>query len=92
MLGNLGNVYRNQGDLPKSEEHYQQALVIDRELGNRLGEAKHLGDLGSLAGRREQQDEACRLLQEAATIYAEIGARGPGPDTVRATLEELGCE
>ena len=91
-LHNLGNVYYRQGDLERAEEQYHAALAIDREIGHRLGEADTLGNLGFVAANRDERAEACRLLKEAAAIYADIGAGGEDPDMVRAKLEELGCE
>ena len=36
-IGNIGNVYVNQGDYPKALEYYFKALKIDEELGNKKG-------------------------------------------------------
>ena len=91
-LGNLGSVDSLQGNIVKAEEHHQQALVIDREIGNRSGEAEDLGNLGLLAATGDDRDEACQRLNEALSIYNELGAGGQGPDLVRAKLEELGCK
>ena len=55
-------------------------------------DASATGNLGLLAAEREQKDEACELLKEAAAIYEETGAGGENPDKVRAKLQELGCE
>ena len=79
------------GDPERAQEHHMQALEIDREIGSRLGEAEDLSSLGLLAAKRNQTEEACRLLKEAQVIYEEIGAGGPNLDTLRAKLEELGC-
>ena len=91
-LGNLGNVHADQGDPKRAEEHYQAALAIQREIGHRLGEANGLGSLGILAAQRDQRDEACRLLKQAAAIFDDIGAGGEGPEAVRAALGKLGCD
>ena len=37
-LGNLGNAYRNLGQVEQAIQHYQQALEIAREIGDRRGE------------------------------------------------------
>jgi tetratricopeptide (TPR) repeat protein len=46
-LNNLGNVYSALGQLPRALECYQEALVLQRALGNRAGEAVHLTNLAN---------------------------------------------
>ncbi|MBM4463898.1 MAG: hypothetical protein FJ012_11350 [Chloroflexi bacterium] len=45
-LGNMGEVYRIQGELDKALEHHQQALKVFEDMGAKLeaGKAKaHIG-------------------------------------------------
>ncbi len=52
--GNLGNAYKDLGQLEKAIEYYEKALSIDREIGYRYGEAVDLTSLGdSLVFRGE---------------------------------------
>ena len=61
-------------------------------MGYKLGQANQLGNLGFLAAKGNDPDKACQLLEEALSIFNEIGTGGPGPDKTRAKLDELGCE
>ena len=90
-LGNLGLVYDHRGELERAEEYHREALAIHREIGARLDEAIDLANLGLLAARRDAREEACQLLKEAVATFDKIEMGGPGPDTLRAKLEELGC-
>ncbi|HEY9152690.1 MAG TPA: NB-ARC domain-containing protein [Anaerolineales bacterium] len=45
-LGNLGKTYAELSEVRKAIEFYEQALAIDREIGNRRGEGAGLGSLG----------------------------------------------
>jgi tetratricopeptide (TPR) repeat protein len=46
-LTGLGNAYSALGEVRRAIDHYQQALTIYRETGNRNGEAIALGNLGT---------------------------------------------
>jgi len=74
-LGNLGNVYRERGDLEGAEEHYKSALAIAREIGDRLGQANALGGLGLVYYRRGELEKAEEHHKKALEIYREIGNR-----------------
>jgi len=74
-LGNLGLVYHERGDLEKAEEHHKQALKIDREIGNRLGEAQDLGNLGLIYTTRGDLDEAEQHLQQVLDVFRKLGNR-----------------
>jgi tetratricopeptide (TPR) repeat protein len=89
QLGNLGNVYRERGDLKRAEENYRKSLGIDRRIGHRLGEAIALRNLGLLAGEQGRAEEARGLLREALSLYERMGAGGEGPDKVRVSLRRL---
>ncbi len=91
-LGNLGILNAARGDLQSGQECHEHALFLHRKMGNRYREAEDLGNLGIVAANGGRRNDACRLLREAATIFDEIGAGGEGPDTVRAVLQQLGCD
>jgi len=77
-LGNLGLVYADRGELDKAEEHHKGALEINREIGDRLGEAAALGNLGLVYGRRgdpENLDRAEQYGKQALEMHREIGDR-----------------
>ena len=58
-----------------AEQHLQQALAIDRDIGYRRGEADVLGLLGLLYADKTELDKAEEYLKDALAIYREIGYR-----------------
>ena len=87
-LGNLGTVYADRGELDKAEEHHKQALEIDRETGNRLGEAADLNNLGTVYSRRGDLDIGEEHHKKALEIAREIGDR----EGEAITLGNLGVD
>jgi len=51
----------------------RESLTIQREVGNRQGEANSLNNLGNIAETRGQGVEAKDLFREANKIRREIG-------------------
>ena len=86
-LGNLGLVARHQGDYAAAQDYHEQALAIDRQLGNPLGEARDLGNLGVVA--REQGDYAAAqdYLEQSARLYQQLGL--PVPPGFQLALDSL---
>ena len=74
-LNQLGNSYRNLGDIKKSIEYHQQALNFSRETGDRQGEGRALGNLGSAYNRLGNYPQAIEFHQQALAIAREIGDR-----------------
>jgi tetratricopeptide (TPR) repeat protein len=75
-LGNLGLVYGFRIDeLDKAEEYCQQALEINREIGNRLGEAETMRTLGFIYEELGDLDKAEEYYRQALEINREIGNR-----------------
>jgi len=73
--GNLGNIYGETGQTEKAIEHYQQALAIARETGDRNGEGPWLGNLGNIYGDTGQTEKAIEHTQQALAIARETGDR-----------------
>jgi tetratricopeptide (TPR) repeat protein len=74
-LGNLGNAYSNLGEVRQAIDYYEQALAIDRENGDRLGEG---GDLSNLGDRYSDLGEVRRAIdyyEQALAIHREISGR-----------------
>jgi tetratricopeptide (TPR) repeat protein len=74
-LGSLGNAYRPLGQVERTIEFYEQALVVDRKIGDRQGEGRDLSNLGRAYHDLGQFKQAIRLLEEALAIDREIGDR-----------------
>ena len=77
-LGMLAGLIGNETAL----DHYQRALAIRRELGDRSGEAETLNNIGTL--RLDQRDEKAALdhYQRALAIRRELGDRSGQAQTL----------
>jgi tetratricopeptide (TPR) repeat protein len=73
-LGNRAILHSAQGRIPEALEHYQQALAIACELGNRRSEGVTLGNLASLHHRQGRIPEALEHYQRALAIAREVGS------------------
>ncbi len=74
-VNGLATVYRQQGQFEKAATYYQQALKFNREIGDRLGEARTLNNLGVTASYQQHFDEALAYDQQALEIRRAIGDR-----------------
>ncbi|MBN4065815.1 tetratricopeptide repeat protein, partial [Candidatus Amoebophilus asiaticus] len=72
-LGNIGIVYRIQGDYPKALKHYFEALEMAKEFGDKRSIAINLGSIGRLYTDTKKYEEAERYLKQAIEITKEIG-------------------
>jgi tetratricopeptide (TPR) repeat protein len=73
--GNLGSSYVMLGRTQEAIEHYQQALAIARETGNRSSEGTLLGNLGNSYAGLGRTQEAIEHYQQALAIARETGNR-----------------
>ena len=55
-----------------SQERWEEALEIARELGDDLWIARLLSDLGTAAAVREEWEPATELLNESADLFREL--------------------
>ena len=90
-LGNLGIIYKDQGELLKAEDHHRQALVIHREIGDRLAEAQNLGNLGLIYEIQGNLAKAEDHQQQALAIAVGHGRleRDPVAHFLRDSFMEL---
>jgi tetratricopeptide (TPR) repeat protein len=77
-LGNLGNAYRDEGDLVRARESYEASLKLAEARGSKHGIAfgyEHLAsvhaDEGDLPGAFELADRALELWRELGNPYRE---------------------
>ena len=74
VLGSLANAYCDLGQNDRAAAYYRHALQICREIGNRMGEATNLNNLGTLHEDQGNYAAALDNIQQARAIYAQIGA------------------
>jgi tetratricopeptide (TPR) repeat protein len=74
-LGNLGNVYSDEGDPRKAIEYYEQALKIAREIGDQRGKGANLGNIGNAYSCLGEPRKAIEYYEQALNISREIRDR-----------------
>ena len=74
------------GVVRRGSGHYEQALVISREIGDRRGEGSRLHNLGLAYAAVGEIARARDLWQQALRIFEEI--QSPDAETVRGWLAE----
>ena len=89
QLGNLGLAYSDLGQVEKAIDHYQQALAISREIGDRRGEGNHLGNLGVAYSDLGQVEKARAMLAQSLAIFEEI--QSPSAERVQEIAGRAGC-
>ncbi len=72
----------------ESLQHHQKALAIHRELGNRRGEGRILGNLASHHHNQGRIEEALAHYHQALPIHREVGNRR-GEASTLANLASL---
>ena len=81
FLNRLGLAYADLGEPRKAIEHYEQALMISREIGDRRGEGNNLGSLGLAYSDLGEMRLAIEYYEQALMISRKIGdRRGEGAD------------
>ena len=75
LLGTLGLAYAALGQAERAIGFYEQALVIDREIGDRRGEGADLGNLGLAYAALGQAERAIGFYEQQLVIVREIGDR-----------------
>jgi non-specific serine/threonine protein kinase len=72
-LNNLGWVIHQQGEREPARRLYEEALVVQREVGYRHGMAFSLGNLGLLAHQHGDLPEAAAQYRESLALFREVG-------------------
>jgi predicted ATPase/Tfp pilus assembly protein PilF len=93
----LGHAEKDSDRLQEALTHFQAALVIHRELGDRRNEGIAIANLGTLHRLQGRMDEARDHYEAALAIHREVGDRGSegtllgnlgGLDQEQARVEE----
>jgi adenylate cyclase len=89
----LGIVHRQQGNFGEAETCYGQALRLNRQSGNRRGEAETLNSLGVTVYYQRDFSKALAYHQQALDIRRAIGDRsGEGTSlfNLAVTIRDMG--
>ena len=73
----MGTLKEQQGDIEAAKGYLEQALAIERQLGNPLGEANQLGNLGVVAIDQADYEAAKTYLEQSAHLYHQLGLTVP---------------
>jgi predicted ATPase/DNA-binding XRE family transcriptional regulator len=88
-LAVVGTMDYTQGNYESSESHLQESLALARRVGDKV-RAAHAGYILGLLALNGQDLEAARLrLEEALSLYLEIGGDGQMVSSVRSHLGVL---
>ena len=71
--GNMGETYMEIGEDKKGLELCQEALKINRMIGNKLGEARDLHNMGNAYHFLGKTRKCIQYCQESTRIFTEIG-------------------
>jgi tetratricopeptide (TPR) repeat protein len=91
-LGNLGNAYRNLGQVEKSIQYYEKALAIAQEIGDRRGEGNSLNNLGVdfMDEKKYMEALACYLLAREIRIQIKDPNLKTTESNLNSLMEKLG--
>ena len=81
-LTGAGGIAWWQEDMAAAQVFYEEALAIERELGDPAGIAEALYNQGFILGARDDFDAAVRLFEESLELF-----RGAGDETGMARAE-----
>ena len=74
-LAIIGSCHLSLDNYPSAIDHYQQALAISRDIGDRQGEVTSLGGLASCYSAQNDYPRAIDHYQQALAISRDIGDR-----------------
>jgi len=69
---NLGSAYNSLGEYQRAIEYYEQSLTIQREIGDRNGEANSLYNKALCLKVLNRLEDALQYLQRALIIFTHI--------------------
>lgn len=72
IAGNLGVLYKNNGNYSKAIDYLREAIKLAAELRNDIGLIKHLNNLGACYHNIGEQENALEFLQSALEKSNEI--------------------
>jgi len=72
ILGNIGVVYKEQGNYTKSLDYYFKSLEINKEIDNKQGQAANTTNIGTLCYSQGDYNKALNYYNKALKINEEI--------------------
>ena len=75
VLTALATIALYCGEMEESRQHFDDALILYRQRGDRHNEGRVLGNLATLLRVQSQLDDSRRLYEESLAIHREIGDR-----------------
>ena len=69
----MGLVYSDKGDIRKTIEHYEQALAIAREIGDKTNEGLWLSNLAGQYSNLSEREKSVDYYEQALANAREIG-------------------
>ncbi|HXP49476.1 MAG TPA: tetratricopeptide repeat protein, partial [Bacteroidia bacterium] len=73
IFGNLGNIYSDQGDYPKSLDYYLKALAMGEESGDKQLQTSELSNIGIVYTDQGDYSKALEYDLKALNIAQELG-------------------
>jgi len=70
----IGNARFMAGERQEAKKVFEEVLAVDREVGNRSGQAACLANLARIYLKEDDEDAALPLLEKALSIAREIGS------------------
>ncbi|MEZ4788988.1 MAG: adenylate/guanylate cyclase domain-containing protein [Flavobacteriales bacterium] len=72
VLGNMGIIYKKQGDLPRALDHYQRSLTIKESMDDQRGIATTLTNMAVIHRDMRDMDKALNANLRALEILEEF--------------------
>ncbi|MFX1475808.1 MAG: tetratricopeptide repeat protein [Promethearchaeota archaeon] len=74
-LDDMGLVYLEWGKLEEAQEHFEQALPLRRQAGDRRGESTTIHNRGRLYLAKQQYQKALEFFEQALKVRKKHGSR-----------------
>lgn len=85
-IGNIGNIYKDQGNYVEALEYYSKALKLSEKAGNRSSVADNYSRMGSVYTNQGNYPQALKYAFNASKIYEENGEK----EKTAQTLNNIG--
>lgn len=85
-LSNIGYNYKNQGQVTKALDYYNQALILQKEITDREGIANTYNNIGMIYDNLGLVKKALNYFHDALKLYEEIDDK----DGIAISLNNIG--